>query len=380
MGRLLIVMLAAFVAQTSEYLPIGLLPQIHGSLNVSESAVGALVTGYAWIAAASAIPLTLATNRLEKRGLFLGLLGIISLANVSAALSSTYVALALARTLIALTHGVFWSILASFATRVAPGRPQSVSLAWAFGGISLANVLGVPSANAIGQWLEWRAAFMVYAAIGFAIIGAGIRWLPAIHALATDTAGRGVHGKRRLYFPAIVTGLIITAHFCCYTYVVPLLERVAKTPLPSIPLHLLAFGAAGAAGTVFSGWAGRWPVWLTLVSGLGIVGSQAMIELGGAAAVFGWFEVVLWGMAISSLIIGLQGWVLKLAPERPDEASAFYVAAFNFGIGSGALVGGGTLKVAGDRAVLWTGVVLGAIACTALALSMVPGRNKPKLA
>src|SRR6476661_1292695 len=119
MGRLLIVMLGAFVAQTAEYLPIGLLPEISRNLQVSESAVGALLTGYAWLAAATAVPLTLATNRLGRRGLFLGLIGVVSLANILAALSPNYAVLTLMRAVTALTHGVFWSILASFATRTA---------------------------------------------------------------------------------------------------------------------------------------------------------------------------------------------------------------------------------------------------------------------
>jgi MFS family permease len=123
MGRLLIVMLGAFVAQTAEYLPIGLLPEISRNLQVSESAVGALLTGYAWLAAATAVPLTLATNRLSRRGLFLGLIGVVSLANILAALSPNYAVLTLMRAVTALTHGVFWSILASFATRTAPEMP-----------------------------------------------------------------------------------------------------------------------------------------------------------------------------------------------------------------------------------------------------------------
>jgi MFS transporter, DHA1 family, L-arabinose/isopropyl-beta-D-thiogalactopyranoside export protein len=322
-GRLLIVMLCAFVAQTAEYLPIGLLPEISRNLGVSESAVGALVTGYAWLAAVTAVPLTLATRRLDRRRLFLSLLGVISLANTLAALSPNYAVLASMRIMTALTHGVFWSILASFATRIAADMPAGRALAWAFGGISLAIVAGVPSATAIGQWVGWRAAFGAFAVLGFVVIAGGSRWLPAVGVEAESILGGFPRGNMRLY---VITGLIIAAHFCGYTYIVPLLGRVAEVPTPDIPLLLLLFGGAGAVGTALAGWAGQRPVVLALLSAIGIVGSQTLMAFGPPRPSLTWFEMTLWGASISVLIIALQGWVLELAPERPDAGSALYVA------------------------------------------------------
>jgi MFS transporter, DHA1 family, L-arabinose/isopropyl-beta-D-thiogalactopyranoside export protein len=84
---LLVLMFGAFVAQTTEYLPVGLLPQISHSLGVSDASVGVLVAGYAWIAALTAVPFTLVTNRLDRRALFLGLLAVIVVANLFAAVA-----------------------------------------------------------------------------------------------------------------------------------------------------------------------------------------------------------------------------------------------------------------------------------------------------
>jgi DHA1 family L-arabinose/isopropyl-beta-D-thiogalactopyranoside export protein-like MFS transporter len=360
--------LGAFVAQTAEYLPIGLLPGISRDLCVSESAVGALVTGYAWVAALTAVPLTQVTSRLDRRWLFLGLLGVVTLANVLAAIAPNYTALAVMRVITALMHGVFWSILATFATRVAPRMPTGRALACAFGGISLAIVAGVPSANAIGQWAGWRMVFGTFAALGLAIIIAGVRWLPAVVAGPRSVAGAFPRGNTCLYRAVSVTTLIVAAHFCGYTYIVPLLDRVAHASKPDIPLLLLLFGSAGAAGTAIAGWLGERPIILALLAAIGIVTSQALMALGGENPSLAWLEMTAWGASISVLIIGLQGWVLELVPEQPDAGSALYVAAFNFGIGGGAMVGGLVLEAGNERAVLWTGITLGAIACTALAM------------
>jgi len=369
MPRLLIVMLGAFVAQTAEYLPIGLLPEISLDLGVSEGAVGALVTGYAWLAALTAVPLTLATNRLDRRWLFLGLLGVMTLANVLAALSPNYAVLAMMRVITALTHGVFWSILAAFATRIAPQMPTRRALAWAFGGISLAIVAGVPAATAIGQWAGWRAAFGTFAALGLVIIVAGSLWIPTVKAKKKSISEGFPRGNVPLYRAALITMLIISAHFCSYTYIFPLLDRVAGVSGRDIPLLLLVFGGAGAAGTAIAGWAAQRPAILALIAAVGIVVSQALMALAPSLPPFAWLEMIIWGASISALIIGLQGWVLELVPEQPDAGSALYVAAFNLGIGAGAMVGGLVLEAESERAVLWAGVVLGVMAGAALPLS-----------
>ncbi|CAB3805435.1 MFS transporter [Pararobbsia alpina] len=337
---LLVVMFGAFVAQTTEYLPIGLLPQIGHSLGVSDGSVGVLVTGYAWLAALTAIPFTLATNRLDRRTLFLGLLAVIAVANLFATVSPSYAMLAGVRIVTALTHGVFWSILAAFATRLVPEMPANRALAWAFGGISLAVVAGVPLATAIGQWAGWRAAFGFFAVLAAIMLLAGMLLLPSVPGQGHEADLGFPHGNVPLYGAALATALIVAAHFCSYTYVVPLLTAVAGVPDPRLSLLLFVFGLAGTAGTIIAGWAGQRPSATALVAAIGIVVSLALMMLAGRRPSAAWLEMALWGGSISALTVGLQGWILKFAPERADAASALYVAAFNIGIGSGAMIGG----------------------------------------
>jgi MFS transporter, DHA1 family, L-arabinose/isopropyl-beta-D-thiogalactopyranoside export protein len=366
---LLTLAFGAFVAQTTEYLPIGLLPQIGGAFAVPEGFVGALVTGYAWIAAATAIPLTLATGAMGRRHLFLLLLAILTLANALAAFAQGYVALAVCRVAVALTHGVFWSILASFAVRVAPHMPPGRAAAWVFSGISAAIVGGVPLAAAIGQWGNWRLAFGAFALLGALALLLGRTVLPP---LLSETGRRTVRlprGNKRLYGAAAITTLGLTAHFSGYTYVVPLLTGPGHVAAAALPALLVTFGVAGAAGNALAGWlAGRAIKTVALALSC-VVGAQVLIYFSASMSAFVWIALALWGSAISMLIVGLQSWVLELAStDEADAASALYVAAFNVGIGAGALAGGLALAGAGAQGVLATSAAIGVLALVGLAV------------
>lgn len=369
MQRLLVLMLGAFVAQTTEYLPIGLLPQIAEDLGVSEARTGTLVTGYAWIAAITAIPFTLAAQRIPRRILFLGLLGIISATNALAAFATTFPLLISLRLVTALTHGVFWSMIAAYAVRLSPGMPASRATAWALGGISLALVVGVPIATAIGQWLGWRFAFTVYFLLGGATLWLGYQNLPKRESVSSLRQAQGsLQGTAILYLAALVSMLAVTAHFVGYTYVVPILKGFGHLPEAHHALILMVFGIAGAVGTWLAGWLSLKPFVMALLATVGVSCSQASMLFLGSAEIWIWLEMALWGMSVSVLIVGLQSWVIEIAPDRADVASSLYVAAFNLGIGSGALFGGIALSKGGSGAVLMTGAMLGGLAALTFAV------------
>ncbi|MFC3394247.1 MFS transporter [Brenneria rubrifaciens] len=250
MHRLLVLMLGTFVAQTTEYLPIGLLPQIAADLVVSEARAGALVTGYVWIAALTAIPFTIATQRVPRRTLFLGLLGIISTANTLAAFATTFPMLVFLRLVTASTHGMSWSMIAAYAVRLCPDMSTSRATAWALGGISLALVVGVPIATAIGQWFGWHFAFSTYFLLGGATLCFGYRFLPKLESDFSPRLMQGsMQGTAILYMAALVSVAAVTAHFVGYTYVVPVLNGVSHLPEAHHALVLMVFGVAGAMGT-----------------------------------------------------------------------------------------------------------------------------------
>jgi DHA1 family L-arabinose/isopropyl-beta-D-thiogalactopyranoside export protein-like MFS transporter len=359
---LLVLMLGAFVSQTTEYLPIGLLPRIAEDLQVSQAAVGALVTGYAWIITLTVIPITLMTNRINRRPLFLTLLGIITLCNGLALIAHSFWFLMLLRIVAAFGHGVFWSILASYAVKIAPRMPAGRATAWAYSGISLAIVGGVPLSTALGQALDWQAGFAIFGAFGLIIFIMGYFWLPSVNIAAPGPGGSFPRRNWPLYGAVLVTLLIVTTHFNGYTYITPLITDTLGMRGTRLPLALLVFGLSGAAGTLLAGWLGAHPMRLAVCSATGIVISQVLMLYFARQPAIAWLVMAVWGAGIAMLFIGLQSWVIELAPGQAESASALYVMTCNIGIGAGAMSGGLWMVHYGPQTLLQAGAVLGIVA------------------
>ena len=354
MWRLVLLAIAAFIAQTNEYLPISVMPAIRDNIAVSESAIGSLVTGYAWIAALTAAPFTMLSLKWDRKALFLTLMGSIALAGLLGATAPGFAILALSRLLMALAHGVFWAILAVLAIRLAPDMPRTKVLAVVFSGISLAGVAGIPLSTFIGHAIGWRWAFAIFSLAAMAIAVTAMPVLPKIPRGRDGTREARSLNNHSLRTVVVATATIMTGHFCSYTYIVPLLERSVGGDGFVIPLLLFAFGAAGAVGTVLAGGLHVPSSCLALISTAGIVVGQWSFMIVERPFFLG-LLLALWGASTAALVIGLQGMAIQSAPDNADMASAFYVTAFNIGIGGGALMGGAILAVAPHMALLWTG-------------------------
>lgn len=372
MWRLVVLALAAFVAQTCEYLPISVMPAIRDDLALSESVVGSLVTGYAWIAALTAAPLTMLTVGWDRKTLFLTLLGVIATAGVIGATAPGYSLLAVSRVLMALAHGVFWAMLAVLGIRLAPHMPKARVLATVFAGTTLAGLAGVPLAALIGQTAGWRWAFAAFALIAAGLAIAGLLALPRTPSGQTASKPIRFLGNRRLRAVVAATAIVVAGHFCSYTYIVPLLQQAAGTQPALVPVLLFIFGAAGAIGAFLSGWVRLSATHLATVATIGIAISQA--TFGFAGGLYGLAPILaLWGASTAALVVGLQGAAIESAPDNADMASALYVAAFNIGIGAGAVTGGLLTMIAPYAALLWVGAAL----TTAGLVPLIVGRPAP---
>ncbi|WP_084790227.1 MFS transporter [Candidatus Sodalis sp. SoCistrobi] len=355
---LLVLMLGAFVSQTTEYLPIGLLPLIAKDLQVTQGQVGFLVTGYAWIITLTVLPVTLLTRRIDRRVLFLWLLAIIAVCNGLAIVTHHYWLLMILRIVAALGHGVFWSSIAAYAIKIAPAMPASRVTAIVFAGISLAIVAGVPLSSALGQAFGWQRGFALFGLLGLVIFVAGYLWLPSLQDDIPRAKPRAEAPSAPLLAAIGVTLLVVTGHFTCYTYITALLHSPLNIAGAAIPLHLLIFGVAGALGTLLAGTLSLRPAIMTALAGAGVFVSLWLILTVRPWAGYSWLVMALWGGAIAVLIIALQSWVITLAPDKAEFASALYVMAFNIGIGGGAMAGGLLLERLGAPSLLSTGMVI----------------------
>jgi predicted MFS family arabinose efflux permease len=371
---------------TAETLPVGLLSPLSAGLHVRPAAVGLLVTIYAAVAGLMAVPVTVLTGRLDRRRVVVGSVALLALSQLVMAVAPDYPVVLAARVPCAFAHGVFWSVLAPVAGRLAaPGRAGRAT-AIVFTGNSLALVLGTPLATAIGQVLGWRAATAV---VGLAAVVSVAALRATLPSLPADTPG-GALRARITAIPAalrggplaavcVVTVLAVTGHFIPYTYIAVLVRRDAGLTGLALSVVLLAYGVAGIAGIGLTGWlTDRRPrlaaagCAITLTAALAVMASAAH-----GSAVLTVAAVAAWGAAFTALPVVLQSAVLRVAPRSPDTASALYVVMFQVGIGGGALAGSVLVDSGLPGQLPVTGTVLAAAGTAVLlaARRAFPGRR-----
>jgi predicted MFS family arabinose efflux permease len=353
---------AAFVYVTAETLPVGLLPQLAAGLHVSDGAVGLLVTGYAGVAGLAALPVTARMGSRPRRQVVTGAVVLLAVSLFMMAVAPDYGVLLAARLVCALAHGVFWSVLAPVAARLAPPGQAGRATATVFAGNSLALVLGVPVATALGQLTGWRVAMAVIGAAA-GVSAAGLRMtLPPLPpeapgvlppeapgALAAEAAGRGARPSAMglvlrngpLAVLCVVTGLLVIGHFTAYTYVAALVRRDAGLAGLALSAVLFAYGVAGIGGIALTGWVtDRRPRLAVTACAVGLTAALfGLAFLAPGSPVVTVAAVAVWGAAFTALPVCLQAGVLRIAPGLADTASALYVMAFQIGIGGGALAG-----------------------------------------
>ncbi|CAL9592216.1 Inner membrane transport protein YdhP [Streptomyces sp. enrichment culture] len=342
---LLALAVGAFGIGTTEFVMMGLLPDVADDLGISIPAAGHLVSAYALGVVVGAPLLAAVTARLSRRTVLIGLMGLFVVGNALSAVAPGETSLLAARFLSGLPHGAFFGVGAVVATgMVAPERKaRSVSLM--FLGLTVANIIGVPAATAMGQSLGWRATFLGVSAIGVAAMAALLFLVPRDQAPSEATGGlRGELRALRSVPVWLALGTTVAgfgALFSAYSYITPMLTDAAGYADTSVTLLLALFGVGATAGNLLGGRLADHSLRGTLIGGLvSLVVILALFPVLLSTQVTAAVAVALLGAAAFATGSPLQLMVMEKASAAPSLASSANQAAFNLANAGGAWIGG----------------------------------------
>ena len=334
---------AAFGIGTTEFVIMGLLPDVARDLGVTIPAAGMLVTGYALGVTIGAPIVAIATANMPRRTALLSLIGLFIIGNVLCALSPNYAVLMLARVVTAFCHGAFFGIGSVVAAGlVAPNR-RAQAIALMFAGLTLANVLGVPFGTALGQQLGWRSTFWAVTVIGVLAAIALALWLPKkIEMQKTSLLQEfAVLKDKQVLMVLAISALASASLFSVFTYITPILEDVTGLTPHAVTLVLLVFGLGLTVGSALGGKLADWRLMPSLIGflvALAIV--LTVFTLTMRTPLPAVITIFIWGVLAFAIVPPLQVLVVERASAAPNLASTLNQGAFNLGNASGAWFGG----------------------------------------
>jgi DHA1 family inner membrane transport protein len=365
---LLALAIGAFGIGTTEFVIMGLLPQVAGDFGVSVPTAGLLVTGYALGVVAGAPLMTLLGTKVTRKRMLMLLMGVFVVGNLISAVAPVFAVLLIGRIVTSLAHGAFFGIGAVVAADLVAPAKRAGAIALMFTGLTVANVVGVPLGTYVGQSAGWRITFVLVAGLGLLGLLGVARLVPDMpkpagvrlrHELA-------VFRNAQVVLAMAMTVLGFGAVFAAITYIAPMMTGVAGFADSSVTWLLVLLGLGMVAGNLIGGrFADRrlMPMLYTALAALAVVMGlftfTAQYKAAAAVAIF------LIG------VLPLQKRVLDHASGAPTLASAVNIGAFNLGNALAAWLGGLVISAGhGYAAANWVGV---ALASSALILAVVAG-------
>lgn len=371
---LLALAVGAFAIGTTEFSPMGFLPEIARDLEISIPRAGMLISAYALGVMLGAPLMTLWLSRYSKRKSLILLMAIFTIGNILATLAPNYLGLMGARIITSLNHGAFFGIGSVVAASVVPKDKQASAVAMMFMGLTIANIGGVPLATWIGQHIGWRMAFLGISLLGVLTMFSLWKALPEGQSSQKPDVRQELQVLTRL---PVVLALLTTvmsagAMFALYTYIAPSLQSFTQASPALITLMLVLIGIGFSIGNHLGGRFADLSLNKTLIGFLILLMLMMLLfPILASTALGAGLALIIWGAAAFAVVPPLQMRVMSVAYDAPGLASSVNIGAFNLGNALGAIAGASVLNLGlSYSAVSFTGAGLSAVALLLVVIQM----------
>lgn len=372
--------LGGFGIGTTEFVAMGLLPNIAHTLGISEPTAGHVISAYALGVVVGAPLIAALTARMSRRTLLIGLMVAFTVGNLATVLAPSYGLLIAARFVAGLPHGAYFGVAALVAAHLAGPRDRAKAVGKVMLGLSVANVLGVPMATWLGESLGWRSAFALVVIIGLATIAALMRSLPALTDMRVTNpmTELGALARPQVWFTLLIGVVGFGGMFAYYTYLNSALTTVAGVPVSLVPVAMMLFGLGMVSGNIVGGILADRSVPFGILAGL--IATSVSLALFALTLQNAWAAMILSyaiGLSGASTIPALQTRLMDVADDAQTLAAALNHSALNIANAAGAWLGGLVIAAGhGYRAPSMMGAALAVAGIAVLGLALFTGRRR----
>ena len=367
---------SAFVFNTSEFMPIGLLIDMADSFAMMPDQLGIIITVYAWVVALLSLPLMLLAANMDVRKLMLITIGLFAIGQCASGLATSFPMLVAARICVACAHAIFWSLAGPLATRLVTRQHRPFALSMIVTGTSIAMIFGLPLGRVIGLYAGWRLTFLIIGGIAAAILIYQWRLFPPLIQARTQTK---ISLKEMLREPLVYCNYIITigfatAYYTVYSYIEPFLKTIANFEADTITIVLMLLGVSGLVGSLL--FSRFYATWRNTVIRVGIIGLFVILLLWQMAAQTMPSMIaicMLLGMIATLFNVTFQAELIRYVPSSAAPvAMSMSSGSFNVGIGTGTFIGGQITASGMLATVGYAGAIIAAIAVIAYGFIYAP--------
>ncbi|HLN79018.1 MAG TPA: MFS transporter [Nocardioidaceae bacterium] len=356
--------MGGFAIGTTEFVTMGLLPEMADGVSVSIPTAGHVISAYALGVVVGAPVIAIFGARLPRRALLLLLMGAFAVGNAASALAIGYDALATARFFAGLPHGAFFGVASLVAAAMVQPARRGRAVSLVMLGLPVANVVGVPAATWMGQHLGWRSAYWAVTLLGALTMALIVLFVPATPPDPRATGRRELRAFARpqVWLTLLVGAIGFGGMFAMYSYIAPTVTDVAGLPKAAVPLYLLAFGVGGVVGTMLGGRLADWSIFRSLIASAVAMGLALVLFTATAYhPVPGVLTVFLVATVGSVLVVNLQMRLMQVAGDAQTLGAAMNHSALNAANALGAWLGGLVIAAGwGYTAPSWVGAALSA--------------------